>query len=46
MPVGEFYEKSSLRHFNKNKVVIETAHEYLVRLNRDIKAGKTWMKSK
>lgn len=44
--IGEFFDPKSLRVFDPRKVRIETAKKYLVRLNRDIKSGKTWMYSK
>lgn len=38
--IGEFFDKRTVNKFNPEKCLIETAHEYLCRLNSEIKAGK------
>ena len=38
--IGEFFDASSVAKFNPEKVVIETFHQYLCRINRQIKSGE------
>lgn len=38
--VGEFFDERIVRRFNPDVVMIETAHEYLARLNRTVRAGR------
>lgn len=33
--IGEFFDRRSVERFDPAKVLIETAHQYLVRLNRE-----------
>ena len=35
--VGEFFDRRNVERFNPAKVVIETAYQYLVRLNKTIR---------
>ena len=37
--IGEFYDKKNVDKFDPNKVIIEPAHEYLPRLNAEIKTN-------
>ena len=34
--IGEFYDRRNVERFNSTKVVVETAHQYLVR----VRAGR------
>lgn len=38
--IGEFYERSNVEKFNPATCLIETALQYLYRLNREIAEGK------
>jgi hypothetical protein len=38
--VGEFYERSNVEKFNPETCVVETAYQYLTRINSEIKETK------
>lgn len=38
--VGEFFRKNLVDRFDKNKVIVETSHEYLTRINADISSKR------
>lgn len=35
--IGEFYERSNVEKFNPETCIIETAYQYLCRINREIR---------
>jgi hypothetical protein len=37
--IGEFFTRRAVDRFNPDRCLIETAHEYLARLNRAIKGS-------